>query len=81
MKQADVQVGKVYQVKVSGALKAVKVQEDLGAQGIRAVRKRYSGLVLSTGRKITLTAGRMRKEIPTGTHPLVSLVSNVEAGK
>jgi len=62
MKQSEVAIGKVYQVKVSGQLKAVKLVEEL-ASSAYTPRKRFSGLVLSTGRKITLTAGRLRKEI------------------
>jgi len=71
MKQSEVAIGKVYQVKVSGQLKAVKLVEELASSaytpyrfsGRNVRRKRFSGLVLSTGRKITLTAGRLRKEI------------------
>lgn len=66
MKQSEVQIGKVYQVKVSGQLKPVRVEGiNLPSNySTRQSRNRYFGTVLTTGRKITLTAGKMRKELP-----------------
>lgn len=66
MKQSEVQIGKVYQVKVSGVLKPVRVEsmiERTDWHKTQGWRNKFNGTVLTTGRKIRLTAGRMRKEL------------------
>ena len=63
MKQSEVQIGKVYQVKVSGVLKPVRIDQEIDNPWYKTKRKVFNGTVLTTGRKIRLTAGRMRKEI------------------
>jgi hypothetical protein len=63
MKQSEVEIGRVYQVKVSGQLKPVRITAEDANPNYRNRRTRYYGTVLTTGRKITLTAGRMRKEL------------------
>ena len=65
MKQSEVKIGSVYQVKVSGVLKAVRVEGQDTSLALAKRRTRYYGTVLSSGRKIRLTAARMRKELIT----------------
>src|ERR1700723_2352250 len=71
MKQSEVTIGAVYQVKVSGVVKPVRIdsQDDPyihdGSFHHYNRRRRFNGTVLTTGRKIRLTAARMRKELIT----------------
>lgn len=66
MKQAEVRVGAVYQVRVSGKLAPVRIiREFNGRVGLGiTMRKRWVGKNLRTGREITIrSAAKLRREI------------------
>lgn len=66
MKQSEVRVGAVYQVKVSGKLAPVRIIREVERRVgfTRTVRTQWVGKNLRTGREITIrSAAKLRREI------------------
>ena len=62
MKQADVHVGRYYRVKVSGKLTTVRV-DGMRLPTRWQSRRRYHGVNMATGRRVSFTAAKCREGI------------------
>lgn len=63
IKQADVIVGKVYAVRVSGVLSPIRIDSNHGKAGWPRRLIRFHGVNLRTGKTIHLTAARISHEL------------------
>jgi len=61
MKLHEIEVGRVYAVKVSGRLAPVRIDRDRGLSADTA--RRFGGTNLRTGRSVYLSAARCRYEL------------------
>jgi len=65
MKRAEVQVGKVYAVRIGGQFGTSPVRiQRFYRPSLNGRQERWVGVNLRTGREITGTAARCRREIP-----------------
>jgi hypothetical protein len=61
MKSAEVEVGKVYAVRVSGKIARVRLLSEIDAHWKRG--RHFVGLNMATGRQIRVSAARCRHEV------------------
>lgn len=63
MKQAEVEIGQVYAVKVSGTVSPVRVDGARTSQWATPTRRKFTGTNLRTGKTVSFTAAKCRYRV------------------